>query len=44
MFTMLLECPMAELKTHKYYNPAYVMTVIIGQSGNLKYVMDDNLE
>ena len=44
MFTMLLECPMKELKTHKYYNSAYVMTVIVGQSGNLKYVMDDNLE
>ena len=41
---MLLECPMAELKTHKYYNPEFVMTVIVGQSGNLKYVMDSNLE
>ena len=44
MFTMLLECPMTELKTHKYYNPEFVMTIIIGQSGNLKHVMDDNLE
>ena len=44
MFTMLLECPMTELKKHKYYNPAYVMTVIVGQSGDLKYVMNENLE
>ena len=35
---------MTELKKHKYYNPAYVMTVIVGQSGNLKYVMNENLE
>ena len=36
MFTMLLECPMAELVKHKYYDEDFVMKIIVGQLGELK--------